>query len=141
MVADGPHTARWSCGEWQLKGEGNANIVYQYVGSQPDLVGCFPRPPVALAPHAGSKPVHALQVGKVLKVRKRRAVPGTHVDAALEQAVWAPLLGREPATQMQRELLYVRHCLVPLLGADCVPQQVGFKSLCMPGLLGYSGYS
>ncbi|KAI7841620.1 hypothetical protein COHA_004790 [Chlorella ohadii] len=117
--------------DWQLKGEGNANLVFAYTGSDPRLVG------------------------RVLRVRKPRAAPAPD-QAALEDAVWAPVLGplaasplsaasanssaglqpqqqdepnaAEPlvaaaAAAAQREQLYVQRVLAPLLGPHHIPPQ------------------
>lgn len=69
----------------------------------------------------------------MLKVRKASAAQSPGANAQLEAAVWEPLLGLATALggdPMARELLYVQRCLVPLLGAEHVPEQVGCWGYC-----------
>ncbi|KAL4859475.1 Inositol-pentakisphosphate 2-kinase [Chlorella vulgaris] len=95
---------------WSLKGEGNANWVFSYAGTSPNLVG------------------------KVLRVRKPKPPPEPE-HLALEDAVWGPVLGNRAAADgsdsaADRERAYVQLLLAPLLGPQHIPlQQQVYPSL------------
>lgn len=114
--------------DWCLKGKGNANLVFGYTGSDPNLVstqcsrqekrrqgassGNVIQPPPARPPS---------QVGRVLRVRSGASSPASE----LERAVWGPVLGEREA---EWEAGYVHSVLAPLLGAHHLPRQVGHAS-------------
>ena len=91
-------------------------------------------------------PTSRSQVGKVLRVRKPRP-PQDAEQAALEEAVWAPVLGPSTAATnaagaaAAREQAYVQQLLAPLLGQHHVPHQepVQTSPSFLRRLLVYSG--
>jgi hypothetical protein len=83
--------------EWEVKGEGKANLVFAYTGRSAHLAG------------------------KVLRVRKRRVYSGGNSRLPLERAVWDEVLGPDPECW---DLLYIERCIKPLMGAHLIPEQV-----------------
>lgn len=135
---------------WQLKGEGNANLVFGYTGDLSHLVRSYwegvvqpssDQPSTSLADCTQlsftSHPSH--QVGTVLRVRKPQPSRPDE-QQALEDLVWGPVLGAGPpaaaarssgaptppapaAAAAVREQRYVQQLLAPLLGAQHIPPQ------------------
>lgn len=77
----------------------------------------------------------------MLKVRKGPSSRQPPSQALLESRVWEPVLGPLPndaaggadySAVMARELLYVQRCLMPLLGAENVPEQVRLAATAPP---------
>ncbi|GIL63240.1 hypothetical protein Vafri_17343 [Volvox africanus] len=76
--------------DWQLKGEGAANMVFAYCGDDPTLRG------------------------HVLRVRKSSA----HTASAVDRALWSSVLGAISGIQL--ELEYVSALMAPMLGHEYV---------------------
>ncbi|CAK0784741.1 hypothetical protein CVIRNUC_007945 [Coccomyxa viridis] len=87
---------------WKLKGQGNANAVFEYIGTDAD------------------------KAGQVLRVRKQKLLLDTHSDTPtelqlLEREIWGSLINdwsSEAIVQQQ----YEDRVLKPLLGSDFIYQ-------------------
>ncbi|KAG2486057.1 hypothetical protein HYH03_015263 [Edaphochlamys debaryana] len=78
--------------DWELKGQGAANVVFGYAGDDPSLRG------------------------HVLRVRKATA----HVASPIDQLVWAGVVEANDGCAVSRELSYIQGVMAPLMGSKYV---------------------
>lgn len=84
---------------WKLKGQGNANAVFEYIGTDADKVrsglsGIFQH---SRSLGASCESLTILQAGQVLRVRKQKLLLDTHSDTPtelqlLEREIWGSLI-------------------------------------------------
>ena len=126
-----PDLSSCSGDEWNLLGEGNANVVFSYVGTDPELVR-YGRE----NEHSTSSFFYLLsfflglnhflyqkeQIGLVLRLRKTKAKAQSALDEAVDAMVWAPLNdeGSPPSSSSaaDRDANFARKIASPLLGEE-----------------------
>mmetsp|Transcript_26558 Transcript_26558/g.74613 ORF Transcript_26558/g.74613 Transcript_26558/m.74613 type:complete len:582 (+) Transcript_26558:111-1856(+) len=82
--------------DWELLGEGGANLVFGYRGSSP------------------------LLVGKVLRIKKKVRVKQDHAVRTIDDAVWQIYPGMVGSDTLQREAVFFEKVMAPMLGRKYV---------------------